>query len=131
MVHVDGVFVAGRKERCDRLCEDLRKPVPINTLDELRWYACCHYSRGKVAGFLTIAHKSFTEKIVREFGLTAGRTAPLPTDDFLEGFDEDEPDGVRPFRELVGILMWLANQMRPDISNTVRAVATFAHAPKQ
>ena len=27
-------------------------------------------------------------------------------------------------------LMWPANQTRPDISNAVRAVARFAHAPK-
>ena len=45
-------------------------------------------------------------------------------------FDEVEPDGVWPFRELVWILMWLAYQTRPDISNTVRAVSMFAHAPK-
>ena len=31
----------------------------------------------------------------------------------------------------VGSLMWLANQTRPDISNAVRAVARFAHAPMQ
>ena len=52
------------------------------------------------------------------------------TDVFLEEFDENEPDGVWPFRELVGILMWLANQTRPDISNAVRAAARFAHTPK-
>lgn len=26
--------------------------------------------------------------------------------------------------------MWLPNQTRPDISNAVRAVARYAHAPK-
>ena len=67
---------------------------------------------------------------MKQFGVTAGRNTPLSTDAFLEEFDEDEPDGVWPFRELVGSLMWLANQTRPDISNAVRAVARFAHAPK-
>ena len=45
-------------------------------------------------------------------------------------FNEDEPGGVWPFHELVGILMWPANQTKPNISNAVRAVARFAHAPK-
>ena len=49
---------------------------------------------------------------------------------FIEEFGKDEPHGVWPFRELVGSLMWLANQTRPDISNAVRAVARFAHAMK-
>ena len=29
VVHVDDIFAVGRKERCDRLCEDLNRPVPI------------------------------------------------------------------------------------------------------
>ena len=50
VVHVDDIFAVGRKERCDRFCEDLNHLVPINNLGELRWYVC-HYSRNKVAGF--------------------------------------------------------------------------------
>ena len=73
---------------------------------------------------------SFTEKTVNQFGVTAGRNTSLSTDVFVGEFDESEPDGVWPFRELVGSLMWPANQARPDISNAVRAVAKFAHAPK-
>ena len=35
------------------------------------------------------------------------------------------------FREIVEILMWIANQTRPDISNAVRAIAWFSHDPKE
>ena len=36
-----------------------------------------------------------------------------------------------PFREVVGCLMWIANQTRPDIANSVRAVARHSHEPKE
>ena len=36
-----------------------------------------------------------------------------------------------PFRSLVGHLMWLANQTRPDFLNAVRAVARYSQAPKR
>ena len=36
-----------------------------------------------------------------------------------------------PFREVVGSLMWIANQTRPDISNAVRAAARLSLDPKE
>ena len=34
------------------------------------------------------------------------------------------------FRDLVGCLMWLANQTRPVIANAVRAVARYTNSPR-
>ena len=47
----------------------------------------------------------------------------------LEEFDARELDVHELFRSLVGPLMWLANQTRPDILNAVRAVARYSHWP--
>ncbi|CAM9978103.1 unnamed protein product [Sphacelaria rigidula] len=35
-----------------------------------------------------------------------------------------------PFREIVGSLVWIANQTRPDIANAIRAIGRFSHDPK-
>lgn len=35
------------------------------------------------------------------------------------------------FREIVGSLMWISNQMRPDITNAVRTIALFSHDPQE
>ena len=35
------------------------------------------------------------------------------------------------FRELVGCLMWRANQIRPDIANAVRAVTGNMNSPRK
>ena len=48
----------------------------------------------------------------------------------LDEFDQEEVEVEEPFRSLVGHLMWLANQTRPDILNAVRAVARYSHSPK-
>ena len=37
-VHVDDIFGVGRKERCDRLCTDLNRAIPVKNLGELKWY---------------------------------------------------------------------------------------------
>lgn len=44
--------------------------------------------------------------------------------------EEDEDATGKPFREVVGSLMWIANQSHPDISNAVRAVVRHSPATK-
>ena len=39
--HVDGIFAVGLKERCDRLCVDLNRTIPVKNLGELKWYGGC------------------------------------------------------------------------------------------
>ena len=53
--------------------------------------------------------------------VSSGRTNPLEEVLRQTGF----------FRELVGCLMWLANQTRPDIANAVRAVARNMNSPRK
>ena len=61
----------------------------------------------------------------------SGKKNPGWTGEKFDSVNEgDEPEGDWPFREVVGSLMWLANQTRPDISDAVRAVARYCHAPK-
>ena len=122
MVHVDDIFAVGRKERCYRLCEDLGKLVPLNHLGELRWYARCQYCLRQGRGFIDdLTVSLLRRRYSKQFGVTAGRNTPLPTDVFVEEFDEDEPDRGWQFRQLVGGSMRLASQTRPDILNAVRA----------
>ena len=130
VVHVDDIFAVGRKARCDQFCEDLNHLVPIDNLGELRWYAGCRYSRAWDAGTLTISQQAFAENTASKFGVSSGRRNPLEKGLKLEEFVATEPEGDWPFRELVGCLMWLANQTRPDIANAVRAVARYTNPPR-
>ena len=54
---------------------------------------------------------------------------PSPSMD-LRDLNEEESAGGVLFREAVGAGFWIANQTRPDIANTVRAVARYFHDPK-
>ncbi|CAB1105338.1 unnamed protein product [Ectocarpus sp. CCAP 1310/34] len=49
----------------------------------------------------------------------------------LSEFDQDEEVVSWPFRELIGSLMLLATQTRPDIANAVRAVAQYCASLKE
>ena len=62
--------------------------------------------------------------------MTSTQSVPLRGGVKLEEFDEDERVETRPFRELVGRLIWLSISTLPDISNAVRAVARYCTAPR-
>ena len=80
---------------------------------------------------LTISQPTFAEQLVSEYGVGYGKSVPFPVGTKLAKFGKKkEAPGGWPFRELVGSLMWLATQTRPDISNAVRAVARYCSAPK-
>ena len=129
--HVDDLFVCGKKERCERFAEDLGKMVPVTNLGELKWYSGCRYDRDREQGRLTISQQRTTEELVEEYGITKGRSIPLGGGVKLGDFDPEEEPTIMPFRELVGSLMWLSTQTRPDISNAVRAVARYCASPKK
>ena len=79
---------------------------------------------------LTISQKTFAYELVKKVCVTSTQSVPLRVGVKLEEFDEDERVENWPFRELVGNLMWLSISTRPDISNTVPAVARYCTAPR-
>ena len=60
-MRIDDIFAVGQKERCDRLCVDLNRAVPVKNLSigELKWYGGCRYLRDPERGTLTISQQSF------------------------------------------------------------------------
>ena len=55
VVHVDDVYAVGRKKRCDRLCADLSRAIPVKNLGQLKWYGGCRFSRDRERATLTIS----------------------------------------------------------------------------
>ena len=131
VVHVDDIFSIGLKSRCDKFGVDLNRDVPITNLGKLRWYAGCRFCRDAVLDTVTMSQQAVAEKIVAKFGVTQNKETPMVVGLKLGQFNADEPDAEEPFWSLVGHLMWLANQTRPDILNAVRAVARYSHSPKR
>ena len=131
VVHVDDIFSVGRKNRCDQFGRDLNQYVPITNLREMRLYAGCHFSRDFDAGTITISQQTVAGTMVAKFGVTRNNETPMMVVGLrLDDFDPTEPDVDKPYRSLVGHLMWLANQTRPDILNAVRTVARCSREPK-
>ena len=131
VVHVDDIKIAATKGVTDSVVADLNKRFPTKHLGEVTWYMGSEYRRDREKGTLEISQTQFIRNVVDRFGIT--KTSPIPASPSLDlrYVSDEEPVVDANFREIVGSLMWIANQTRPDISNAVRAIARFSHDPKE
>ena len=89
------------------------------------------YKRDREKGTLEISQTQFIRNVVERFGIT--KTSPIPASSSLDlrHVSDEDPAVDARYRKMVGSLMWITNQTRPDIANAVRAVARFSHDPKE
>ena len=72
------------------------------------------YERDRDKGTLEISQTQFIQSVLNRFGVSKSSLIPATPSLDLRNVSEETVVGV-PFREIVGSLMWVANQTRPDI----------------
>ena len=88
------------------------------------------YKRDREKGTLEISQTQFIQSVLNRFGVSKSSPIPATPSLDLRHVSEEETVVVVPFHEVVGNLMWIANQTRSDIANAVREIACFFHDPK-
>ena len=134
VIYVDDIMFAGCKPVGDGVAKALDAAFPVKNLGDVKWFMGNHYERDRKRGLLRVTQTRFIENMLSKFDgfVETHGTSSLPacTTVDLRPLGDDEDATGKPFREVVGSLMWVANQTRPDISNAVRAVARHSHDPK-
>ena len=87
---VHDIFAVRLKNRCDVLCDDLNRQIPIINLGELKWYKGCHYPRDRGRGTLTISQQNLAEELVKKFRVTSVQNVPVGVSVKLETFSDDD-----------------------------------------
>jgi hypothetical protein len=91
------------------------------------------FTEDKVAGTITLTQKGLINKVIKAAGLEQCNPNWTPASTLALGIDPEGPpmkeDWVYP--SIVGMLLYLATNTRPDISFAVSQVARFNHNPKQ
>ena len=113
------------------LVETLGDSLPTKNLGDVKFFLGCEFIRDREADTIEISQESYIRSVLKIFNIC--RTSSVPASFANDNRSLKEDGGTRdvPFREVVGSLMWIASQTRPDISNAVRAVARHSHEPKR
>jgi hypothetical protein len=133
--HVDdAILVAKTPTAIDKLIEDLESiGFELTKEESLCDYLGIKMARDDKKGTITLTQQSLIEKIIKATGLEGCNPNSVPATQLALGSD---PDGV-PMQEkwsyssVVGMLLYLATNSRPDIAFAVSQVARFSSAPKQ
>ena len=131
VIHVDDILYAGLKRLAEYLLQELGNLLPTKNLGEVNFFLSCAFRRDREAGTIEISQESYIRSVLERFNICRTSSIPASPANNYRSVKEDVEAGDVPFREVVGSLMWIANQTRPDISNAVRVVARHSHEPKK
>ncbi|CAB1098486.1 unnamed protein product [Ectocarpus sp. CCAP 1310/34] len=130
-IPVDDILYAGIERLAKMVAEALGDSLPTKNLGEVRLFLGCAFVRDREAGTIEMSQESYIRSVLERFNVCRTSSIPASLANDYRSVMEDEGAGGVPFREVVGSLMWIANQTRPDISNAVRAVARHSREPKR
>ena len=124
VVHVDDIKIAATKEITDSVVSNLNKRFPATHLGEATWFMGIEYKRDREKGTLEISQTRFIRNVVERFGITKTSSIPASPSLDLRHVGDEDPAVDASYREMVGSLMWIVNQTRPNIANAVQAVVS-------
>ena len=128
-IHVDDILYAGTTSKV--VVEALGDSLPTKNFGEVTFFLACECISDREAGTIEISQESYIRSVLERFNICRTSSIPASLANDNRSLKENEGTGDVPFREVVGSLMWIASQTRPNISNAVRVVARHSHEPKR
>ena len=127
-VYVDDILLAGRSnEWLTAVKQAFSEKFQVKDLGELQYFLGVKVIQDHKNESVWIGQESYTENILRKFGMEdakTGRTLMDTSSNLVKG-DEDTYMDQPPYQSAVGSLLYLSTVTRPDITYAVSNVAKF------
>lgn len=132
LIHVDDILVAGKSELEIKEVESiLSNQFKIKSLGPVQHYLGIDVTRDSDGNF-ELCQSSYIRKICEDFGLTNSKPVKTPID---PNYEKSESGDMLPnntnYRKLLGCLLYVAVNTRPDIAAGVSILAQKVAAPCQ
>ncbi|OWY99509.1 Integrase, catalytic core protein, partial [Phytophthora megakarya] len=131
LIYVDDILVATNREDLKvKLFSDLDEVYGIKDQGLLSQYLGIEVSQTSTK--ITIRQEKYSREILQKFGYDGAHAVgnPMETNARLVHVDDDEENDTRfPYREAIGMLMYLATSTRPDLAFVVSQLSCFVTKP--
>jgi hypothetical protein len=135
IIYVDDVGVAAPSMKIiDEFIADLESRGFILTREgTFSEFLGIKFDEDKESGTITLTQKGLIKKVIAAAGLNDSNPNWTPASSKALGIDPDGPSMKEnwSYPSIVGMLLYLSTNTRPDISYAVSQVARFNHNPKQ
>jgi hypothetical protein len=138
VLYVDDLLITGNRDSTlQDIKQQLSRRFKMKDLGEVSQLLGMQVTRDRSAGTLKIDQTKYIQDMLDRFGLTECNAARIPADpgQILSKSDnaqtEAEKAGMsnKPYRSLVGSLMYAAWVTRPDVANAVRVLSRYMQEP--
>ena len=132
LIYVDDMILVCRNgDHIEAVEEALRKHLEISSLGEIKQFLGINVSKD-AKGMYMLSQKCLIREVADRFGLTDAKPSRYPIDPgyFRSGDGEKLPDN-KQYHQLVGALLYISTNSRPDISAAVSILSRKTNNPTQ
>ena len=119
-LYVDDVFITSRTmDGVKSILEMLKQDYSIKEMGDLHYYLGIKIERNRFNKQMFLSQKSYVDQVVNKFGLSDCKPCYTPAE--VESLVKSDGFSIEkyPYREAVGLMMYLMLCTRPDIANAV------------
>lgn len=130
LIHVDDMLAATSNERLlDNAMEEVGKDFELKCLGIAKHYVGIDLDRDK-DGHFWISQSAYIRKIIESAKLTNAKPSKLPLDTGYYKLDGEVLNSNEEYRRLIGMLLFLATNSRPDIAASVAILSQRVQQPR-
>lgn len=138
IIYVDDIILVSKELREMNIVKcKLKSEFEITDLGQITDILGIHVEREGEIGSIKLSQEKYIDELLKKFNMNSAKTVSTPiglnikiTKD-LEPKNDEEREQMknRPYRELVGGLIYLANATRPDIVYAANTLSRFCSDP--
>ena len=133
IVYVDDSILIGRdRSKIEAMIADLSTELDLTREGDLAAFLGIQISKSPLNGSMTLTQEGLITRVLNTTGLLHSHSATTPANKEALGSDSNGPPAQEhwDYCSVVGMLMYLASNSRPDIAFAVHQCARFSHCPK-
>lgn len=132
LIYVDDLVVASKCDDMIARCENiLGSKFEIKNLGEIQDYLGLRIKRNSDGGF-AVDQSAYIMKVATDFGLASAKASSVPMNvSYEKGGESELLVNNEQYRQLIGCLLYISVNTRPDISASVSILAQKVSGPNQ